>query len=234
MTVEIEIVDDPGRACSALLVSAAAASGQIVLAGGSTPRAAYTEFVDAVRAVEIDLSGVTLWFGDERCVPPDDDRSNFKMVKESLLDPLGGAAGEPVVHRIKGELGPFAAADDYEQLLHGAGPPEFDLLLLGIGPDGHTLSLFPDQSTVSERSRLVVGVEQAGLEPFVPRVSMTLAPVALARQVVCLISGASKADAVAAAFGPDARPDPHVPSSLVPQFAKDLTVLLDHDAAAKL
>ena len=68
------------------------ASGHVVLTGGSTPRAAYEEFVRAVRAVDLDLSGTTMWFGDERCVPPDDERSNYRMVKESLLDPLGETA----------------------------------------------------------------------------------------------------------------------------------------------
>jgi 6-phosphogluconolactonase len=234
MSVELEVVEDPARACSALLVGAAAGGGHLVLAGGSTPRAAYAEFVAAARAVGLDLSDVTLWFGDERCVGPEDERSNYHMVKQSLLDELEGADRMPTVHRMEGELGPFAAADAYERVLRAAGPPAFDLVLVGIGPDGHTLSLFPDQPTLSERSRLVVGVEQPGLEPFVPRVSFTLPALALARQVVFLASGASKADAVAAAFGPDARPDPHVPSSMVTQFASELTVLLDADAAAKL
>ena len=234
MKAELEVVEDPARACSALLVGAAAGGGHLVLAGGSTPRAAYAEFVGAARAVKLDLSDVTLWFGDERCVPPEDERSNYHMVKESLLDELGDAAGVPAVHRIEGELGPFAAADAYERELADVGPPEFDLVLVGIGPDGHTLSLFPDQPALSERSRLVVGVERAGLEPFVPRVTLTLPAVSLSRQVVFLVSGASKADAVAAAFGPDSRPDPHVPSSMVAQFARELTVLLDPDAAAKL
>jgi 6-phosphogluconolactonase len=234
MSVEFEVVPDPGKACSALLVGAAANAGQIVLAGGSTPRAAYAEFVDAVRTVKLDLRQVTFWFGDERCVAPDDGRSNYRMVKETLLDRLDGTTGVPTVHRIEGELGPLAGADAYEQALQDAGPPHFDVLLIGIGGDGHTLSLFPDQPTLSERSRLVVGVEQAELEPFVPRVSLTLPGVALARRVVVLASGPSKADAIAAAFGPDAKPDPHVPSSLLPRFANEITVLIDPDAAAKL
>ena len=234
MSVEFEVVPDPGRACSALLVGAAASAGHIVLAGGSTPRAAYAEFVQAARSVKLDLNPVTFWFGDERCVGPDDDRSNYRMVKETLLDKLDATTGLPTVHRIEGELGPLAGADAYEHVLQDAGPPHFELLLIGIGPDGHTLSLFPDQPTVSERSRLVVGVEHAGLEPFVPRVSLSFPGLALARKVVVLAAGASKADAVAAAFGPDSKPDPHVPSSILAQFAPEITVLLDTDAAAKL
>ena len=77
MTVSLEIVEDPARACAAMLVSSAIGGGEIVLAGGSTPRAAYEEFVRAVQKVGLDLTRTTLWIGDERCVGPDDDRSNF-------------------------------------------------------------------------------------------------------------------------------------------------------------
>jgi 6-phosphogluconolactonase len=233
VSLHVEVVEDPARACSALLVGAAAAGGHIVLAGGSTPRAAYQEFAQTVLSVGVDLTDTTFWFGDERCVPPDDERSNYRMVRQALLDPLGDAT-QPVVKRIEGELGPFPAADAYEQALREAGPPEFDLVLLGIGPDGHTASLFPDQPSLSERSRLVVGVEQAGLEPFVPRVSLTLPGLGLARQIVFLASGSSKADPIATAFGPGAKPDPHVPSSMVVTVAREITLLLDPAAAAKL
>ena len=232
MSVEFEVVDDPARACSALLVGAAAAGGQIVLAGGSTPRAAYVEFVDAVRDVGLPLGATTFWFGDERCVGPDDERSNYRMVRQSLLDRLGDA-NQPRVWRIQGELGPSAAADAYEQALRDAGG-QFDLLLLGIGPDGHTASLFPDQASLSERERLVVGVERPGLEPYVPRVTLTLPALASARHVVFLVAGEAKAEAVALAFGPGSKPDPHVPSSLLVELAKQITVLLDPPAAARL
>ncbi|MGB0094171.1 MAG: 6-phosphogluconolactonase [Solirubrobacteraceae bacterium] len=233
MSVEIEVVEDPARACSVMLVGAAAGGGDIVLAGGSTPKAAYEKLFEAVRDVGIDMTATTLWFGDERCVPPHDQRSNFLMVKQTLLDPLG-EANQPKVYRIPGELGPTAAADAYERDLRAAGPPEFDMLLLGMGPDGHTASLFPDQPSLSERSRLVVGVEQPGLEPFVPRVSLTLPALASARRVVFLIAGASKADAVAAAFGRAAEPNPRVPTSMLVPLTDEITVLLDRAAAEKL
>ncbi len=138
------------------------------------------------------------------------------------------------MRRIRGELGPEEAAEAYERELDEAGEPEFSLVLLGIGPDGHLASMFPDQASLSERSRLVVGVPEAGLEPFVPRVTLTLPALANAEQVVFLVTGAGKADAVAAAFGPDAEPDPHVPSSMLVPLAKELTVLLDSAAAGRL
>ncbi|MGH2871933.1 MAG: 6-phosphogluconolactonase, partial [Solirubrobacteraceae bacterium] len=136
--------------------------------------------------------------------------------------------------RMRGELGPDAGAADYERELIRAGPPELDLLLLGIGPDGHCASLFPHQATLSERERLVIGVPQAGLEPFVPRISFTLPLLASASHVVFLATGESKARAVADAFGPDSRPDPGTPSSLLVPDAKRITVLLDPAAAGLL
>ncbi len=233
MTLEIEILDDPARACAAMLVGVAAGGGHIVLTGGSTPRIAYGEFVEAVRTVGIDVSGCVMWFSDERCVPPEDERSNYGMARESLLEPLAEFGGVPTVHRMRGELGPQAGASEYERSLREAGSPRFDLVVLGIGPDGHLASMFPDQESLSERSRPVLGVEQAGLEPYVPRITLTFPALVNARQIVFLATGESKAEAVAKAFGPDAKPDPHVPSSLLPSLAKDVEefkVLLDRDA----
>jgi 6-phosphogluconolactonase len=233
MGVEIEVLEDPARACAAMLVGACAGQGHVVLTGGATPRAAYRALADAIRAVGVDVSRTTLWFSDERCVPPDDERSNYRLVKESLLDPLADRP-QPAVRRIKAELGPRAGAEDYERELHEADPRRFELILLGVGPDGHIASLFPDQRTLSERSRLAIGVEEAGLEPYVPRVSLTLATLTLGRRVVVLATGESKSQAVAAAFGPYSRPDPHVPASLLASNVSELTVLLDPPAAQEL
>lgn len=236
MTLAFEVVDDPARGCAALMVGAAIGGGHIVLTGGSTPRAAYGHFVQAVRAVGIDLRRTTFWLGDERCVEPDDDRANYKMIKESLLDPLGDG-NQPAMHRIRGELGPEPGADDYERTLRECnppGPPRFDLVLLGIGPDGHCASLFPHQKTLSERSRLVVGVPEAGLEPFVPRISFTLPTLAAGRHVVFLATGASKADAIGKAFAPGATPSPATPASLLVPEAELITVLTDQAAAARV
>jgi 6-phosphogluconolactonase len=233
MSVTFEVVEDPARACAALLVGAAIGGGEIVLAGGSTPKAAYEHFVDAVKAVGLNLAGSRFWMGDERCVDPDDERSNYRMIKETLIDPLDGVTTVDV-ERMRGELGPGSAADDYEQRLRAAGPPSFDLVLLGIGPDGHTASLFPGQPSLDERTRLVLGIPEAGLEPFVPRVTLTIPALTSSQRIVFLASGESKADAIAEAFGPDADPDPAVPASLLVPDAKQITLLLDRAAAKRL
>jgi 6-phosphogluconolactonase len=233
MTVAVEVVEDPARACAAMMVSAAVGGGHIVLAGGSTPRAAYGEFVEAVRTVGMDLSTTTFWMGDERCVAPDDDRSNFKMIKEALIDPLEGSSRTDV-RRMRGELGPDAGADDYEDQLRAAGQPVFDLVLLGVGPDGHTASLFPGQRSLDVRGRLVVGVPEAGLEPFVPRISLSITALTTSRRIVVLAAGESKAEALEEAFGRDAEPNRHIPVSLLVPESKQITVLADHAAAARL
>jgi 6-phosphogluconolactonase len=235
MSVTVDVVASPAESCAQLMLDAcrASAAPQIVLSGGSTPKAAHEVFAAAVREQGVDLSGVTFWIGDDRAVPPDDDRSNYKMIKSSLLDPIADIT-VPVVHRIEGELGYAEAADRYDQLLRDAGVTQFDLLLVGIGPDSHTLSLFPGKPGIHERSRLVIGVPEAGFEPFVPRVSFTLSAVALASHTVLLAAGASKADALTRAFGPGASPDPAVPSSMLPTVAAELTLLVDAAAAGGL
>src|SRR6476620_5262780 len=106
VTLEIEVVEDPARACGAMLVGASLGGGHVVLTGGSTPRAAYGELVAAVKNVGLDLSDTTYWLGDERCVAPDDERANSRMIEQALLEPLADVT-QPTFKRIKGELGPF-------------------------------------------------------------------------------------------------------------------------------
>jgi 6-phosphogluconolactonase len=215
---DLQISDDPAGAAVELLVTG---SGHLCITGGSTPRAAY----ERVAAQRADWSGVDFWFTDERCVPPEDEHSNFRMADEALLSRASGA----VVHRMKGELGPVEGALDYEREYEAAGEPVFDLILLGLGPDAHTCSLFPNDDAVGERDRPVVGVETPGMAPLVSRITLTLSVVNASRRIVFLIAGADKADAVARAFaGP---PDPSAPASLVDG---EVTVLLDEAAAAKL
>lgn len=232
-TLDVNVLEDPAHACAAMLLGPILGGGNLVLTGGSTPRRAYEELARALQAADHDVSETALWFSDERCVPPDDELSNFGLVRHALLAALDPDTA-PQAHRIEGELGPHEAAERYELRLSQSGAPEFDLVLLGLGPDGHIASLFPGQESLAEDSRLVVGVEQAGLEPFVPRVSLTLPALANSRQIVFLVTGEAKADAVAGAFGPDAETDPQLPASLLVARAREITLLLDDEAASKL
>jgi 6-phosphogluconolactonase len=223
------VLEDPAAAAAERLATVASAGGHISLAGGSTPRAAYEKAAE----MDVDWSRATLWFGDDRCVPPDHEHSNYAMAKAALLDRL--APHGPAVHRIEGERGPHEAAAAYERELRaafGEGVPRLDLVLLGLGPDAHTASLFPRDSALGERERLAVGVDTPGMPPLVSRVTLTLPVVNAAREVVFLVSGADKAQAVGRAFvGP---PDPDAPASLVAPESGALTVLLDPPAAAGL
>ena len=233
MSREIAIVDDPAAAAAERIARVVRRGGQIALAGGSTPRRAY----ELLAAMDLDWSRCELWLGDDRCVPPDHQHSNFKMVGEELVDRLPVCHRPSGWHRIRGELGPAEAADAFEAELRAAFPadaelPVFDLILLGIGPDAHTASLFPGDAALGERERWAVGVETPGMAPLVPRVTLTLPVLDAAREVVFLIAGADKADAVARAFG-DA-PGVDAPASLVRPERGRLTVLLDEPAAARL
>lgn len=223
------VLEDPVVEAAERLAAAVGAGGQIVLTGGSTARPAY----ERLASREVDWSRCTLWFGDERCVPPADEDSNFGMFRESLLDRLPGKP--PDVRRIPGELGPDAGAAAYEHELRGAFGkeiPRFDLVLLGLGPDGHCASLFPGDPALEERDRLAVGVARSGLAPWVPRVTLTLPVLNAARQALFLVTGADKAAAVARAFA--GSPDRHTPASLVAPADGTLTVLTDRAAATQL
>jgi 6-phosphogluconolactonase len=215
---EFEVSEDPAGAAAELL---AGVTGQLCITGGSTPRAAY----ERVAERRPDWSGVEVWFTDERCVAPDHEHSNFRMANEALL----GSADFGAVHRMKGELGPTEGAAEYEREYERAGEPVFDLILLGLGPDAHTCSLFPGDDALGVVDRPVVGVETPGMAPLVSRITLTLPVVNASRRIVFLVTGEDKADAVARAFaGP---PDPSAPASLVDG---EVTVLLDEAAARRL
>jgi 6-phosphogluconolactonase len=223
------VLDDPAEAAAGMIAEVAGAGGHIALAGGSTPRAAY----ERVATMDVEWSRATLWFGDERCVPPEDERSNYGMVRAALLDRIAGEA--PVVHRMEGERGPQDGADRYERVLRetfGDGSPQLDLVLLGLGPDAHCASLFPGQPTLDERERWAIGVDQAGMEPYVPRVTLTLRAINASGEVVFLIAGADKADAVRRAFVEE--PSREAPASLVAPVSGKLVLLLDAAAATGL
>ena len=219
MTVDIRVVDDPAHAAAELLAEAAVAGAQLALCGGSSVGAAYR----AAARLQPRWRDVHVWFGDERGVPPDDERSNYRLVRETLLD---GLAVPPHVHRIRGELGAEEAAARYDEELDGV---TLDLALNGIGADGHTASLFPGAPALQERSRRAIAAEP-GLEPLVPRVTLTPPVFAAAGLLVYLVAGEGKAEAVRRAFADE--PTPETPASLV--RGRTTIALLDSAAAALL
>jgi len=223
--VELVIADDEetaARHVAELLAEAARAGREIVLTGGSTPGRAY----ELAAELEPDWSAAGVWWGDERCVPPDDERSNFGLARRTLLERLDGQPAR--LHRIRGEDQPAAAAASYDQELRGT---TLDLLLLGLGPDGHTASLFPNSPGLAETERLVIAAE-AKLDPFVERVTMTPPALRSARRMIYLATGERKSEAVAGALaGP---PDPAVPGSLIRSENGETIAILDQKAASRL
>jgi 6-phosphogluconolactonase len=194
----------------------------VALAGGSTPKRSY-ELCSLPR-----WEGVELWFGDERCVGPESAQSNYRMVADTLLGHARGA----VVHRMRGERGAEAGARSYERRLRAHMPvdvdglPVFDVLHLGIGPDGHTASLFPNHPALDSGGALCLAVHDAP-KPPPDRISLSLEVLRAARSCVLLVSGTEKARALAGALG---APTPAVPSSLLAR--ETLTVIADADALA--
>ena len=222
--VELVVVESPKEVAAVVaerLAQAAREGGNVVLTGGKTPEQAYNEAAKRER----DWSKVDLWWGDERCVPPDDENSNFGMAKSALLDRL--ERGPHAIHRIKGELGKDEAAADYARELDEA---PLDLLLLGVGPDGHVASLFPNAPTLRQRKKVLPA--EPGLEPFVDRVTLSLPVLRGAGEILFLLAGEAKADAAARAFG--AEPSPDTPASLVRTQDGRTVAILDRAAAAKL
>ena len=227
MSREIRVSEDPAAEVAERLTEAAVAGGHVVLTGGSSPKAAYQLAAER----DADWTGATVWFTDERCVPPEHGDSNFGMADRALLSQL--SAGPSVV-RMEGELGPEAGAGNYEAAVRErlGSDPRWNLLLLGMGPDGHTASLFPGKPEVEERSRLAVAVPLAGMDPQVPRISLSLPALGAAREAILLITGENKADTVARVFGPS--PDRSLPAAQVELPYGTLTVLLDEAAASRL
>jgi 6-phosphogluconolactonase len=221
---------------AARAAGAIAAAGRftLVLAGGSTPRDAYARLATDVLAHGVDWGMVHVLWGDERCVPPADLRSNYRMAKEVLLDRVPIPARQ--IHRIRGEDHPEQAAADYERelraLLGSEGTPAgFDLVLLGMGEDGHTASLFPRQSALHETARWVVPV-------YVPEATtwrITLTPVVLnsARNVTFVVSGASKAVRLQQVLQGPFTPEVQPAQAILPRQGR-LTWMVDEPAAGRL
>ena len=203
----------------------------VALAGGSTPRAINALLVAEPRRHEVDWRRVVFWFGDERCVPPDDEQSNYKMNRETLFDPLGVHPNS--VHRMRGEGDPSAAAADYDVVLRRdlGESPKLDLILLGMGPDGHTASLFPGTTREIDHDKLCIA-------HYVPKLDawrMTLTPRAInaAHHVAITAGGAEKADALRAVLEGPKQADVY-PAQLVHPTPGELRWLIDEAAASKL
>jgi 6-phosphogluconolactonase len=210
------VVPDVPAAFAALVARERPAT--VALSGGTTARDCY-EAVD-------DLPGATVLFGDERWVPVDHPDSHAGMARRALLDRSTVAC----IHSMRGAGDDIeAAARSYDAVVRSL--PPVAMVHLGLGPDGHTASLFPGSPQLDVRDCRATG-GPAGLEPFVDRVTMTIPMLNAARTVVFLVAGAAKAEAVRRAFGDP--PDPATPSSLVRSESGSTVAILDREAASLL
>lgn len=203
---------------------------RIALSGGSTPRRMHQLLAETAG---IDWSRVHVYWGDERAVPPDDPESNFRMTRETLLDLL--SIPEANIHRMRGEIDPADAAREYEATLastFGVSPPDvpkFDVIVLGVGPDGHTASLFPGTDALQERERWVVANEVP--QQDTTRITLTYPVLNNGSLVMFLAAGANKRDALKRIFDPDETDRP--PATFV-QSAGRVIWFLDAEAGAAL
>jgi 6-phosphogluconolactonase len=204
----------------------------VALAGGSTPRGVYELLASEEYAEAVDWSKVHVFWGDERSVPPNNPNSNYWMADDLWL---GKSAVPKInVHRMKGELEPALAEDNYTRVLRDffAGrTAAFDLILLGMGDDGHTASLFPGMAAIHENEKWVVAHFVEKLDTW--RITLTPAIINLAANVAFLVSGESKAERVKEVLeGPD-QPDV-LPAQIVQPTDGKLYWYIDEEAAAKL
>jgi 6-phosphogluconolactonase len=219
-----EAVDRRGRA-------------RVAISGGSTPKAAFALLSDPGQPWfgRMRWDRLDLYWVDERCVPPDDQQSNFRMTREALLDRVPLKPEQ--IHRMEGELDPEVAASRYESelrnsfRLEGAEFPRFDLVQLGMGPDGHTASLFPHTDALHEMSRLTTANHVVQMDTW--RITLTGPVINRASSVFFLIGGSDKAQILK-----DVLTGPHdverLPSQLICPASGILTLILDRDAAALL
>ncbi len=228
-----KLADAVARHIAARAADAISANGRFTLAlsGGSTPRAAYSRLATGDWGlVTGDWRLVHVLWGDERCVPPDDPRSNYRMAKEALLDRVPIPADQ--IHRIRGEDDPEKAAAEYEAVLRGVlGSEGPDLVLLGLGEDGHTASLFPGQAAVHETARWVVAVPSPDATMW--RVTLTPAILNAARNVTFVVSGANKAARLQQVLRGPFTPDV-LPAQAIRPLQGRLTWMVDDAAAGQL
>lgn len=244
---EIHILDHDGvqwaaeaaRLMLALRQQAVTLRGRfwVALSGGRTPEQLYHQLVSISYAARNEWSSTHFFFSDERCVPPDHPDSNYHLAEQALFRPLNIPGNR--IHRMKGERpDPAAAAEEYEELLRremNAAPadwPHFDLVLLGVGNDGHTASLFPGTDALHEQRRWVT-VGRAPVNPST-RLTLTLGVINEATVVLFLASGESKAPILKTILEPMQEPDRQLPAARVRPERGRLIWLLDRPAAAKL
>lgn len=243
--MSVEVLPDAGvlarRAADVFAMAAqaaAAARGRfaVALSGGETPRALYRELARQQFAQKVPWRRVQLYWGDERCVPPDDPASNYGVAREAFIKHVPIAPAN--VHRLEGERDPEAAALAYEEELRvlaklerpASDVPVFDLVLLGLGRDGHTASLFPHSPALDEEDRFCIAT---AAPDDAARLTVTWPVINSARRVMVLVSGADKAGIVAEVFEGFRLPQA-VPAQAIAPVKGQLLWLLDAAAAAEL
>ncbi|MGA3082585.1 MAG: 6-phosphogluconolactonase [Terracidiphilus sp.] len=210
---------------------------RIAISGGSTPKAAFELLADPNQPwrSRMPWHELDLYWVDERCVPPGDPESNYRMAREALLDHV--PLGPEQIHRIEGELDPPSAAARYESelrstfQLEGAETPQFDLIALGLGDDGHTASLFPHTEALHEMTRLVTANRVPQKNAW--RITLTWPVINHARSVFFLAAGAEKAAILKEVLSGPRDPE-RLPSQLIWPSSGILTFILDKAAAALL
>ena len=223
---------------SVTVAVAARGVARIAISGGSTPKSVFGLLADpsAPYMARIPWAQLQLFWVDERCVPPSDKDSNFLMTKTAMLDKLTSLP-QANIHRMEGELDPQEAASRYEAeirnsfKLEGAETPTFDLVLLGLGPDGHTASLFPHTEGLNEMARIVIANHVEQKDTW--RISLTWPVITQGREVAFLIEGTEKAEMVKTVWDGTYNPE-EWPAQLIRPASGKLTLLLDTAAAAQL
>ena len=200
----------------------------MALSGGNTPGGIFSLLGSSPYRDRLDWSRLHLFWGDERVVPPEHEDSNFRLVQETLLGHIKIPAEN--VHRMRGEIAPEEAAAEYAELMHGHfkdNPPCFDLMLLGLGEDGHTASLFPETDAVEESEKHAVAVFVPKLDVW--RVTLTLPVINASKKVLFLVSGKSKSEMVQRIMS-NKQPDKEIPATMVNPQNGELHWMLDSDA----
>ena len=210
----------------------------LVLAGGSTPRRTYELLARGEGEHSLDWSRTFLFFGDERFVPPDDPRSNYKLAYDTLLS-IAPIAGEQVLAVDTSLATPAASAEEYSERVAKcfAQPrgtlPSFDMILLGLGDDGHTASLFAKAAALKVHDQIATWSPPGVLPPPVDRITLTLSVLNAVRQVLFLVSGAGKAGVLAEVLSGNAKLEDHPAAGVRPKAGR-VSWLVDQDAAAQL